>query len=153
MANPLTGGYEAVVQIASRQINGLLGTLHQNAATEDAPLKLLSSVTTRIGDPRRRPPDVDVFGEWVIAYQSARTSHGLNDIRAQLTAAAPPGAAEMLSDAFVEFDRDLEVQLPPDPPDVVRGMARLQVGTVAITVPDGSSSEVTVRAAVRAHYY
>ena len=30
MANPLTGDYEAVVQIAIRQINGLLGTLHQN---------------------------------------------------------------------------------------------------------------------------
>ena len=32
MANPLTGDYEAVVQIAIRQINGLLGTMHQNAA-------------------------------------------------------------------------------------------------------------------------
>ena len=36
---------------------------------------------------------------------------------------------------------------------MVRGRAKLQVATVTITVPDGSSSEVTVRAHVRAHYY
>jgi hypothetical protein len=45
MANVLTGDYEAVLQIAIRQINGLLGTLHQNGATQDAALKLLHSTT------------------------------------------------------------------------------------------------------------
>ena len=36
MPNALTGDYEAVLQIAPRQINGVLGTLHQNEASEDA---------------------------------------------------------------------------------------------------------------------
>jgi hypothetical protein len=31
MSNSLTGDYEAVLEVAIRQINGVLGTLHQNA--------------------------------------------------------------------------------------------------------------------------
>ena len=96
MANPLTGDYEAAVQIATRQINGLLGTLHQNGATPStAALKLLHSVAMRIGDPRRRPPDVEVFGDWLIQYYGkASRGRGLRDVRAELTASAPPGAAK-----------------------------------------------------------
>ena len=51
MANNLTGDFEAVVQLAVRQINGLLAALHQNGASDDAPLKLLHSASLRIGDP------------------------------------------------------------------------------------------------------
>ena len=54
MPNVLTGDYEAVVQIATRQVDGLLGTLHQNAAIPDATPTLLTSVTVRIGDSPRR---------------------------------------------------------------------------------------------------
>ena len=150
MTNPLTGDYEAVMQIAIRQINGLLGTLHQNAANKDAPLKLLHSTALRIGDPPRRRPDVEVFGDWLIEYQKAGPSRGLDDVRAQLSAMAPPGATRMLSDAFEGFDQNWEIEYPPD---VVRGLVKLQVSSVTITVPDGSSSEVTVHARVRAHYY
>ena len=42
------------------------------------------------------------------------------------------------------------IQLPPD---VVRGRVKLQTSSVTITVPDGSSSEVTIHAHVRAQYY
>ena len=58
MANPLTGDYEAVVQIAIRQINGLLGTLHQNgvdprrgaeAASQRDPAHRRSSAQTSRG--------------------------------------------------------------------------------------------------------
>jgi hypothetical protein len=150
MANPLTGDYEGVVQVAIRQINGLLGTLHQNAANENTPLKLLHSATLRIGDPPRRKPDVEAFGNWLIGYQKASPGRGLDYVRARLNAMAPPGAAGMLSKALKEFDRDWEITYPPD---VVRGTAKLQVSSVTITVPDGSSSEVIVHARVRAHYY
>src|SRR5687767_8332087 len=151
MTNPLTGDYEAAVQIAIRRINALLGTLHQNATTSDAALKLLHSATLRIGDPPRRPPpDVDAFGDWLVGYKNAAPGQGLRDIRAQLTAAAPPGAAGLLSEALVGFDRDWVVQFPPD---VVRGRVKLQVSSVTVAVPDGSSSEITVQARVRAHYY
>ena len=149
MANPLTGDYEAVVQIAMRQINGLLGTLHQNA-DEDAPLKLLHSMSARIGDPRRRRPDVGAFGDWVIAYQKAGPGRGLDDLRAQLTSTAPPGAGRTFEDAFAGFDQDWVIELPSD---VVRGRAKLQASCVTITVPEGSSSEVTTHAHVRAQYY
>ncbi len=150
MANPLTGDYEAVVQIAIRQINGLLGTMHQNAATPDAALKLLHSTTLRIGDRPRRPPDVDAFGNWLIQYQKAAPGRGLRDVRARLTAVAPPGAARMLSDALAGFDRDWVVEYPRD---VARGRVKLQVSSVTVTVSDDTSSEVTVQARVRVHYY
>ena len=148
MANPLTGDYEAVVQIATRWINGLLGTMHQNAATPDAVLKLLHSTTLRIGDRPRRPPDVGAFGDWLIQHQKAAPGWGLHDVRARLTAVAPPGVARMLSDALAGFDRVVEYPL-----DVVRGRVKLQVSSVTVAVPDGSSSEVTVQARVRAHYF
>ena len=76
MANNLTGDFEAVVQVSVRQINGLLATLHQNGASEDAPLKLLHSVAMRVGDVRKKPPDVVVFGDWVLEYQRARRVRG-----------------------------------------------------------------------------
>jgi thiol-disulfide isomerase/thioredoxin len=150
MSNPLTGDCEAVVQIATRQLNGLLGALHQNA-DQDAPLKLLHSTSARIGDPPRREPEVGPFGEWVIAQQRAGSGLGLDDLRSQLTATAPPGTAKLLSEAFDEFD-NWEVELPDDP-DVVRGLVRLQVSNVTISVPNGSSSEATIHASIRARYY
>jgi peroxiredoxin len=150
MANQLTGAFEAVVQIAVRQINGLLGTLHQNGAAGDAPLQLLHSVIARVGDPGRRLPDVVVFGDWVLEYQKAR-SRGIRDVvRGELVGMAPPGAAQKLADAFAALD---DLVVAEDPPDVVRGTAKLQLASVGISVPAGSSSEVTVHAHVRSHYY
>src|SRR5215467_7268533 len=99
MANPLTGDFEAALQIAIRQINGILGTLHQNGATQDAALQTPHSTTGRIGD--------------------FRNGH-------------PP---------------------PPPPPGVVRGLAKLQAASATITVAQGSSSEITVNAGIRAQYY
>jgi peroxiredoxin len=151
MANPLTGDYEAVVQIAIRQINGLIGTLHQNT-TADSALKLLHSTTVRIGYPPRRPPRhvVQAFADWLLANQKAKPGRGLGDIRADLAGTVPPGAVGALSEALAEFDKGLDIQLPPD---VVRGMAKVQVSSITITIPDGSSSEVTLHARIRAHYY
>lgn len=149
MTNPLTGDYEAVVQIAIRQINGLLGTLHQNS-DKDVPLKLLHSLTSRVGDRRIRPPDVGVFGDWVIATMRANPGVGLQDLRTRLIATVPPGAARMFTDAFDAFDRDWVIQLPPD---VVRGIVKLQVSSPTISVPAGSATEVIVNARIRAKYY
>ena len=151
MANPLTGEYEAVVQVAIRQINGLIGTLHQNT-TEDSALKLLHSTTLRIGYPRRRPPRhvEGVFAEWLLAQQKARPGRGLKDIRVELTGKAPPGAVAALEEALAKFDKGLDIEITPA---VVRGIAKVQVSSLTITVPEGSSTEVTLHARVRAHYY
>jgi peroxiredoxin len=150
MANLLTGDYQAVVQIALRQISGLLATLHQIGAAEDAPLKLLHSVSTRVGDPRRRTPDVDAFGDWVLEYQRARSRGRRDALRAELVGTAPPGAARFLSDAFKDLDGIVVLE---DPPDVVHGRAELQLSPVAITIPPGSTSEVNVQAHVRGRYF
>jgi peroxiredoxin len=150
MANLLTGDYEAVLQIAIRQINGLLGTLHQNGARQDAALQVPHSSTGRIGDPPRKP-HVGGFEDWVVGFQRASPGRGLQDLQAQLTAAAPPGVALMLTDAFTELDESWGIRWPTK--GVVRGLTNLQVASPTITVPEGSSSEVTVNAGIRAHYY
>jgi peroxiredoxin len=67
-----------------------------------------------------------------------------------LTSAAAPGIAKLFTDAFAKFDKDWVITFPPD---VVRGTLQLQVGSVTISVPDGSSSEVDISAPVRAKYY
>ena len=65
MSNNLTGDYEAVVQISIQSIDALLATLHQSGAWDTAPLKLLHSVSMRIGDPDQLRPEVVEFGDWV----------------------------------------------------------------------------------------
>src|ERR1700730_3601808 len=151
MANPLTGDYEAVLQIAIRQINGILGTLHQNGAIKDAALQTPHSTTGRIGDFRRGPPDggVNAFEDWVIQFQRAGPGRGLRDIQAQLIGAAPPVAARMLTDTFAGVLGGGQNGHPP-PPGVVRGLAKLQAASATITVAQGSSSEITVNAGIRA---
>src|SRR6266704_3818648 len=109
MANNLTGAYEAVVQVAVRQINGLLASLHQNGVNDDAPLKLLHSASVRVGDRRPKPGDglVGDFGDWLRAYQMARGPVGLTDLQTHLTGMAPPGAARMMEDFFSKLGQDV----------------------------------------------
>jgi peroxiredoxin len=149
MANNLTGDYEAVVQIAVRSINGLLATLHQNGAQDDPPIKLLHSVSMRIGDPRRPRPDLAGFSDWVLDLQQAGPKRPIRDLRAELTGKAPPGAAKRLAEHFDSFD----TVLTEDPPVAARGTAKIQLSAIRLGVADGVSSEVTVLADVRARYY
>ena len=149
MPNILTGDYEAAVQIATRQVDGLLGTLHQNAAIPDATPTLLTRVTLRIGDPPRRRADIGAFANWLLEYQRS-SGRGFRDVRAELIATAPPGAASMLTEALVAFDDNPVVELPPE---AVRGTAKVQVSSVRVSVPTGSSFRAVVQARVRAHYY
>ncbi len=146
MANNLTGNFDAVVQLAVQQINGLLATLHQKGIDEDAPLKLLHKATLRIGDPTRRFPDVDIFGDWVLEHQIERPPIDSHDLRDQLTGGAPPGAAERLHAAF---DHLLDVEITQVP---VRGRVKVQLSSATVSVPTGSTSEVTVHAHVRAQH-
>jgi thiol-disulfide isomerase/thioredoxin len=150
MANNLTGDFEAVFEVSTRQINGLLATLHQSGVSEDAPLPLLHSASLRIGGPTIRPPVVGDFGDWVLTYQQARGPVGLHELQTQLTANAPPGAAKVLGDLFGQL---VQVQFPPPPPEPVRGRVLVQVSTLTVSLPAGSTSEVTVHASVRAHYF
>jgi peroxiredoxin len=147
MANPLTGDFDAVVQISVRQINGLLATLHQNGANSNTILKLLHGARARIGV-KVKPPDLTAFGDWIRHYQEARRSGPRQPIHDLLVGSAPPGAAKRIAAAFKDFDFDLEIP----PPLAVRGTATLQLSTIRLSVADGSTSEVTVHVDVRAHY-
>src|SRR3954469_13505341 len=144
MANNLTGGFDAVVQLAVRQINGVLATLHQNRASDDAPLKLLHKASLRVGDPVRPRPDLSAFGDWVAEYQSTRRAIDIGALRDKLTGSAPPGAARVFADVFDQLG---EVFIPPA---VIRGRAKTQLGSATLSVPAGSTSEVVVHVQVRA---
>jgi peroxiredoxin len=154
MANPLTGDYEAVVQVSVRQINGLLATLHQKGASEDAPLKLLHSASVRVGDPHPHPEPfgdlVGDFADWVRSYQRLRGPVGLGDLTTHLTGTAPPGAAGMLADFFSKLGQVVE---GPEIEENVRGTAKVQLASATLSLPSGSTSEVTVHVHIRAHYY
>ena len=145
--NQLTGDFDAVVQIALRQINGLLATLHQNGANENAPLRLLHSVRLPVGVSRRPLPDLGGLGDWVVDLHASHPRIPSAAFQEQLVATAPPGAAARLTDALAALD-DLVV-LEPTP---VRGTVDAQVGSVQISFPAGSTSEVTIHAPVRALY-
>jgi thiol-disulfide isomerase/thioredoxin len=150
MANNLTGDFEAVVEVSVGQINGLLATLHQSGVSADAHLPLLHSASLRVGDVRPRPPVVGDFGQWVMGYEEAHGPVGLQELQTQLTAHAPPGAAKVIGGLFTQL---VDVQPPPPPPETVRGRVLVQISTLTLSLPAGSTSEVTVHAFVRAHYF
>ena len=154
MANSLTGDWEACVQVALRQIDGLLATLHQAGADKDAELKLLHSTTLRIGDPRRGLPETGPIGDWLTEYQRAAGPRGARDVASQLTANAPPGMAKVLSERFEEL---FEGAVLEDPPPIeegrVRGLARVQLGSVKVSLLQGATAEIGVLAQIRAYFY
>lgn len=149
MPNPLTGDFDAVVEIGIPQINGLLATLHQKGVSQDNPLALLHSATFRVGDSRRTFPDVGDFGDWVLEYHRTHAAIRPGDLPDHLITTAPPGAASRMKEVFSRFGQ--LPQLEPVP-EVVRGKAEVQVSTVTISLPAGSTSEVAVHAHVRARY-
>ena len=73
MANKLTGPYDAVAQISRRQLNGLIASLHQNGAGDQAPLRLGHNGVFRVGDPKRTAPELHRFRfrNWIRNFQSA----------------------------------------------------------------------------------
>jgi hypothetical protein len=149
MPNPLTGGFDAVVEIGIPQINGLLATLHQKGVSEDNPLALLHSATFRVGDPSRKFPDVGDFGDWVLEYHRTHTGIKPENLPEHLATTTPPGAATRMKEVFSRFGQMPEFEMVPD---VVRGKAEVQVSTVTLSLPPGSTSEVAVHAHVRAMY-
>ena len=151
MTNALTGDYEAVFEIAIPQLNGILGTLHQNSGIPGATLVTPHSETGSLYDRVITLPVSGVFEDWVVGIQRAAPGLGVRDVQNELTAAAPPGAAQMLTDAFAEL-RAGWGNIPPIF-GTVSGTFNLQASNVTVTVPNGSSSEVDISVQIRAVYY
>jgi|GEM_PF-1977187 len=149
MANPLTGDFDAVVQVAVRQLNGLLATLHQNGAASDTTLKLLHSVSLRIGDPPPTRPDLTAFADWVLEVQGAGPAKAPARLRAELVSGAPPGVAGRVLESLAVFDPGSLPELEVVP---VKGRADVQISSVRLDVESGATSEIAVHAEVRARY-
>jgi peroxiredoxin len=149
MANPLTGDFDAVVQIAVRQLNALLATLHQNGAGSDTTLKLLHSVSLRIGDPPPPNPDLAEFADWVLEVQHAGPAKPRAQLQAQLVSGAPPGVADRVLGSFAVFDPASLPELEVIP---VKGRADVQISNVRLGVESGATSEIAVHAELRARY-
>ena len=153
MTNYLTGDYDAILQVSPRLLDGLLATLHQNAAHEDAPLKLPHSGVLRVGDPQdsiRVADTLGALGRWMRENKLVGRVGSGQTLREELASMAPPGARRVLKDKLSILERG---QPSSPPPGIVRGTVKLQLSTPTIGLTAGSTFEVNIRADVRAHYY
>ena len=160
MANPLTGDYDVVVEIAVGAIDRILATAHQQSASEAASPQFPYSLTARVGD---RPKIVQF--ELAEAMLEEYFGHGKVDIgslsddvlaelqdqvavakttRRKLADIADPSAATGPLVGAIENLASLSV---------VRGLARIQLGTPTLALTPGSSTKLSVRAQIRAAYY
>ena len=153
MPNRLTGDYEAVMQVAVRQINGLLATLHQNgrAGSGLSPNFPHSVRNLRVGDrPRYLEVEVSQFAHWLGGtVQSFNSGGGPAISGIEIAAKAPPGAARRLHTALEEIHA---AWTEPVTSGAVRGRAEVQVSTPRITLAPGSTSAVIVHVEVRARF-
>lgn len=152
MANPLTGDFEAVLEISVRQINGMLATLHQNGADKNASPQIMHSVTLRVGDdPPVTDPKFGGMQKWLreTGSQFLTTNDGQQAPTLMLTK-VPPGAAVTLAEEFDGLNGALKGPTFFTGP---HGMAEVQISTPMVSVTNGATSEMTVSVFVRAHFY
>src|SRR5262245_49273487 len=159
MANPLTGDFDAAVEVHVEALNRILATLHQKKAFEGASPSLLHSITARIGDVPKDPKlelarafVLRNFGEATADRAAltdeilARVQTGLVNVRRTLlniaktvTADDPSGSRGVVHAMLPELF-------------VVRGTAKVQISTLRVTFPEGTTSEATVHCDIRALY-
>ncbi|MDB5579443.1 MAG: hypothetical protein JWR80_4619 [Bradyrhizobium sp.] len=92
MTNPITGDYDAVLQVSGQTLNRLVASLHQNAWAKPKLPSFPHSITLRIGD----GPSIEGVRGWIDAQTSTprvELIHGVSDrfnfqvdIRARFTA-------------------------------------------------------------------
>lgn len=153
MANNLTGNYDAVLLVRVAKINAILATLHQNGACDDASPTFPHSVTTRLGDPPKilQPPLVDVAGWFNETFQEIGRGPD-PDGGPSVLDTSPPGAAQVLRKAFADLQAARADAIAPPPGPTVRGTVRAQLSAPSISLPAGTTSEVTVHVHARADY-
>ena len=147
MPNPLTGDYQAVVQISVRQINGLLGSLHQRRMTKGASPSFAHGGTVRYGvTPAIFAKDALRLGQWLTSAAGGAQSPLGPDGAERL----PPGVRSFYETAVGEWD---VARAAPMSAGAIRGVAEVQLSTPTISLNPGSTSEVTVEVRVRAHLH
>ena len=166
MSNQLTGYYDVVVEVGVEAVNRVLATVHQKSASEGASPKFLHSLVARVGSKPKQPEQLqfelagavleEYFGKGNIDAsklpKDVRTSVQQDAAAAQaavqklgrdLTDVVAPASSGLLLGALTDVASAISV---------VRGLAKIQVGTPTLTLTAGSTSEVTVHAQVRALY-
>ena len=63
MSNPLTGDFDAAVEVRVETLNRILATLHQKKAFEGASPSLLHSVAARVGEVAGIGRDFEAAGD------------------------------------------------------------------------------------------
>lgn len=155
MANFLTGDYATVIQVSTRQINGLLATIHQNGATKGAALSFPHSLTIQIDDRSSLTRlGVEQFGKW---FSSTKAQFILAAIEANAPATVhaefstlPPGAAVALAG---EFGRWYETGISANTTGRAVGRALVQCSSPIVHVQEGAIGELTSSVFIRALYF
>lgn len=150
MPNPLTGDYEAVLQISVRQINGLLATLHQNGARNSgrSPSLLHTLTNLRIGArPRSQDFAIAQAATWLGSTLKNSGTHDRPAISlADLPAKAPPGLRLRFEAAIADIASAWTEVVPAG---TVRGRAEVQISTPALSLVRG---DVMFHAYIRARF-
>ncbi len=150
MANNLTGDYDALVQVRTRVINGVAGTLHQNGHSPENSPTFQHSFSLRVGEPSRLSfKPVAQLANWnhmVLQNSSLQAARTSTDV---LVRKAPPGISAELSRAL---DGWKLTPLQPADPSKISGFAQVQLGTPIVEFPPGATSEVNGSVEIRANF-
>jgi AhpC/TSA family len=163
MSNALTGDYDAVFEITQEAVVRMLANIHQKGDAGSSSPTFIHSVTVRVGNLSKLTsfalaenfllqnfsaaiPDVSaVPAESLQALQRdlMELQSGARQLATDIGSAIKPGAALDIGSLVGSL---IDVA-------VVRGTAKVQVGTLGLSVDDGATHEVVVSAPIRAHYY
>src|SRR5262245_32368251 len=157
MSNPLTGDFEAAVEVRVEALNRLLATLHQVGASKEASPKLLHSITARIGEAPKEP--MFALAEWFLSRNfGPRTAEAVPEPVLEVVQTNPLNVQKSVVDVFKAVGSTESIagsiSWAAKFPEwfAVRGIVKAQLSTVSVSFPEGSTSEVTVRCQVRALY-
>jgi peroxiredoxin len=160
MSNPLTGDFEAAVEVRVEALNRILATLHQKGAFEGASPSFLHSFTARVGEIATQAK-LELAEAFVL--QNFGTSVGgdtklpedlLKSVQADLLSARRIllKASTGIGSAVESSAGTAVVQANFPELFVIRGTVEAQLSTLTVTFPEGTTSEAMIRCHVRAFY-
>jgi peroxiredoxin len=153
MANNLTGDYDAVFQISTQQVNGILATMHQRRIDPTASPSFPHSIRFQVGDlPPILQPWNKNFGDFVSDLEKhLHQTVGINEnVTPVYYTKSLPEVSRLYEKAFAGLDL-ARVTLPSSARPL--GLAYVQVSTPTITLRGGATNQIMVHLNVRAHYF
>jgi peroxiredoxin len=148
MSNPLTGNFDAVIEVNVRQINSILAEMHQRRVVPDASPSFPHASRVRYGKlPERLRPDRVRLVDWLGTLNPTwKRSHD------SALGPFPPKPTPGMRGLYVRAVSDLVAAVrAPVPPETVGGSADVQISAPWISLEDGTTSAVTIKVEIRAH--